>query len=481
MERLSTDNDHLRADNDRLRDENGSLADQVAALKHAAAQDSNTSSKPPSTDPIKPRKKRAERRAEQREAKRAQGKQAGAKGAHLARRNPDHTRDYEPCSCRSCGADLAGAPVVGEVRRQVIDLPEVTPVVTDHVAYRCRCTCGAETLADLPPEARAPVCWGPEVRALAIYLLDRQHLPVERCAELLAVLLDAPVSTGWLCQVQLEAAGKLVPFITELKGRLGNEPVVHADETGTAVRTTKHWVHTLTTNLLTLLVVHPKRGQEALRDIGVVPGYAGTIVHDGWAPYDIFEGATHAQCGVHLVRHLKGVAATVEYAEWAGQMIEVLLDAKTASETAAAEGLLAVGPEIAAALRCRYHATLDTAFALLPAGPKPRLRHSGGWSDTQRRAWNLATRMRSGAEEVLRLLDDTRVPLDNNAAERALRMTKLHDKISGCFHSLDGAEAFASIRSYLQTADHHGENLLGVLRQLFTTGPWIPPPQAATT
>jgi hypothetical protein len=56
-----------------------------------------------------------------------------------------------------------------------------------------------------------------------------------------------------------------------------------------------------------------------------------------------------------------------------------------------------------------------------------------------------------------------------------------HRKISGTFHSLDGAEAFAAIRSYLQTAAKHGENLLGVLRTLFTDGPWIPPPRLADT
>lgn len=56
---------------------------------------------------------------------------------------------------------------------------------------------------------------------------------------------------------------------------------------------------------------------------------------------------------------------------------------------------------------------------------------------------------------VLRLRDDN-VPFDNNAAERSLRMVKLYDKISPCFHSLDGAEAFVTVRCYLQTAFKHG-------------------------
>jgi len=480
VERLRAEIDQLRADNERLVGDNESLRDRVAALEAEAKKDSTTSSKPPSSDPALVRKSRAERRAEARAAKRRQGKQPGAPGAHLARRDPDEVVPYRPVCCQGCGADLSGAEVVGEVRRQVIDLPKVELIVTDHVAYRCRCDCGAETVADFPPVAKAPMCFGPEVRSFAVYLLDRQHLPVERTAELIADLLGVDVSTGWLCQVQLEAAGKLRPFITELKDRLAAEPVVHADETGTRLRTTKHWMHTVCSALLTLIAVHPKRGREALEDIGVLGAYAGTLVHDGYASYDYLE-ADHAQCHAHLVRHLKEVGQTDQYKAWTSEMIGVLLAAKTASETAADSAEPRVGRHKAAAIRRQYHACLAQAFDLLPAGPPPRRRHQGGWTIYQRQAWNLASRMRRDAPDVLRLLDDTQIPADNNAAERSLRMVKLHDKVSGTFHSLEGAEAFAAIRSYLQTAAKHGENLLGVLRTLFTDGAWIPPPRLAGT
>jgi transposase len=363
----------------------------------------------------------------------------------------------------------------------VLEIPEIRVRVIDHVAERRRCACGHETAASFPPEARAPVCWGPEVRALAIYLLDRQHLPLARTAELLGELLDAPVSTGWLCAVQQEAAAKLVPFITTLKHRLADAPVVHADETGTRVGLTKHWVHTLATNLLTLLVVHPKRGVEALEDIGILADYTGTVVHDGWAPYEVFAGATHAQCGAHLLRHLASVGKTPAFAMWCAEMTGILLAAKAASEAAADQGRLQVRPSRAAGLRRRYQACLDDAFALLPPGPLPRRRHQGGWGVHQRAAFNLATRLRHDDDQVLRLLDDTRVPFDNNTAERALRMVKLHDKISGTFRSQDGATAFATIRSYIQTVALNGQNRLDALHQLFTTGPWLPPRLAGRT
>jgi transposase len=72
------------------------------------------------------------------------------------------------------------------------------------------------------------------------------------------------------------------------------------------------------------------------------------------------------------------------------------------------------------------------------------------------------------------LLHDTAVPADNNLAERALRVVKVHDKVSGSFRSDDGARAFVTVRSYLQTAALQGQNRLAVLRRLFTDGPWLP-------
>jgi transposase len=272
----------VQTDNDRLRAENAALVDLIARLKDELSSNSENSSRPPSTDTQAPRQSRAERRAEARAARatgRRQGKQPGAPGAHLARRVPDEVVLHPPGCCGACGLDLAGAEVVGQVRRQVLEIPKIRVRVIDHVAERRRCGCGHETVGVFPAEARAPVCWGPEVRALALYLMDRLHLPLERTAELLAELLDAPVSTGWLCALQAEGAGRLAGFITTVKAQLADAPVLHADETGTRVGLTRRWVHTLSSRLLTLLVAHPKRGIEALEDIGVLAGYGGTIVH----------------------------------------------------------------------------------------------------------------------------------------------------------------------------------------------------------
>jgi len=139
---------------------------------------------------------------------------------------------HQPVCCADCGTDLADAEVMGEVPRPVIDLPAIHMTITDHLAGRRRCTCGHQTVGVFPTEAKAPVCWGPEIRAFALYLMDRQYLPVARVAELLEELLDAPVSTGRQCALQHAAAGLLGDFVAHIKAGLAAAPVVHAMRPG---------------------------------------------------------------------------------------------------------------------------------------------------------------------------------------------------------------------------------------------------------
>jgi transposase len=91
-------------------------------------------------------------------------------------------------------------------------------------------------------------------------------------------------------------------------------------------------------------------------------------------------------------------------------------------------------------------------------------------------ASRLLVRLDTYQEQVLRCLDDLRVPFDNNQAERDLRMVKLQQKISGCWRTLAGAEAFLALRSYISTARKQGHNPLVALRLLFVGRPWLPDP-----
>jgi len=125
--------------------------------------------------------------------------------------------------------------------------------------HRCVVRCGQKPLLTFPP-SRAPVCWGPERAGVRGYLLDRQHLPVERCAEMLADLLGAQVSTGWLCQVRSRGRQAGPPFHHRAKGPdLGSEPLSHADRAGNPGADRQALDDTLSTRFVTFRRAAPAR------------------------------------------------------------------------------------------------------------------------------------------------------------------------------------------------------------------------------
>jgi transposase len=248
--------------------------------------------------------------------------------------------------------------------------------------------------------------------------------------------------------------------------------VAHFDETGTRVAGRLHWVHSASTDLLSLFTVHPKRGKVAMDAAGVLPWFGGVAVHDGWSPYWRYLEVRHALCGAHLLRELDAI--TDEPGQgWAAGMAELLVDVKLLADRARASGCARVDDDARARLHGRYERLLADGQA---ANPPPSAKGRQPGRTRRSPAARLLARLDAHRDEVLRSLDDSRVPFDNNQAERDLRMVKLQQKISGCWRTLAGAAAFLALRSYLATARKHRMNPLVVLRQLFQGHPWLPRP-----
>jgi transposase len=363
--------------------------------------------------------------------------------------------------------------VSGLESRQVFDLPERRAQVTEHVAERRRCGCGTETKADFPPEATAPACFGPAVRAAGVYLLVRQHIPIARVTEILTDLLGLPVSTGFLASLSAEAAESLGDFIVDLGDALADEPVAGADETSVRVAGAKWWFHVCCTALFTFLGVHPNRGVAATDDFGVLSRFRGTLIHDRWAPYWRYEAMRHAICNAHVLRDLAAAAEIATQKSWADAMAGLLIDAKRRTDAARAAGRVELPARQRSKIRAGYDTIVADALAANPQPPDDRKRNRA-----EKIGYNLAVALRDHKHEVLRFVNDLTIPFDNNQSERDLRMARLQTKISGCFRSPRGAQSFVTVRSYIETGRKHGANPFDILLQLFQHDPWTIP-QAA--
>ena len=454
------------------------LAGENAELKAEADRHSGNSSKPPSGDSAAQRQAAKQRRAEwtnKGRPKRSRGKQPGAPGAHLAQvEHPDVTVPHSPPACRGCGASLAGAEVVRTETRQVFDIPEPKIVVTAHVAETRRCSCGAETAGEFPPEASAPAAYGPVVSGVGAYLLTHQHQPVARTAETLADVVGMKVSTGWVSGLLAKAQQILQTFSVELRYRIMASPVMAADETGVRIDTEAYWLHTASTETLTLVSCHRHRGHLGMEEAGVLPGYQGVCVHDRYAQYWLF-GCTHSVCHAHLLRNLASVAERAgSQAGWAEEMARLLLEVKAETEVGRAAGKTSLTRRRLKEISRAYDALVLRAVR---ANPDPWLLGREQRSPAERESWNLALAFKELKAEILLFCRNLAVFFTSNIAERAFRMLKVHCKIGG-FRSVAGAEAFCATWSYVSTARKHGMNPLEVLVAAFKGTPWMIPDAA---
>jgi transposase len=203
---------------------------------------------------------------------------------------------------------------------------------------------------------------------------------------------------------------------------------------------------------------------------GVLDGYAGVIVRDGYAGYRHLTDALHAWCGAHNLRDLRDLYTfDPEGQVWARSMADLLIHANAAATAARAAGRQRLDDAELAEIRAWYRGAVAKGIT------DNQHRRSKTAKDGRR----LARRFRDHQDMILRFATDLAVGFTSNQAERDVRPVKVQQRTSGgCWRTLGGLADFAVLQSYLSTAAKWGISKLDALRQLFTTGPWLPPAAA---
>jgi transposase len=414
------------------------LIELVLRMQHPQ-KTSRTSSKPPSTD---------------RKQRRDQAKPGGAKPGHeghsrIISATPDEVVEHRPDRCSCCSAVLI-ANLPGETIsiHEQIDLPEITPHVTQHWRLAVRCpACGKRAVAPVPDAAKGTP-FGPRLHAVATYLKTFQALSYERLQAALADLFALTLSQGGLMNMLRRAQGRFAEGRAKAVAALRQAAVVASDETGVRIEGSNayHWVFRCSE-----AVVHhasPTRGAIVVRTM--MDGHRPEV----WCSdrYSAQQGHAdaHQTCLAHLARD-------VAYADEASaDVLPSRLKLWLHRVFALAEGVATLAASTLARKRRALEHSLD---AILAAPTSCDL------------ARDLQTKFRRARDQLLTfahwpgLVDAT-----NNACERALRPAVIQRKVTNGYRAMWAAEGEADIRTVVDTARlGPGTNAFNTILQTVST------------
>jgi transposase len=425
----------------------------ITILTNRLGLNSSNSSIPPSKDS---NRKRKAKKTRANKTKRIPGGQTGHAGSTLEK--VDNPHEIEEIDIDRRTLPPGNYKSAGYEGRQVFDI-NVSLHIKEYRAEVLEDESGNRYVASFPDEVTKAVQYGVGIKAESVYMSQFQLVPLDRVKDHFDNQIGLPMSKGSISNFNKAAFEKLSYFESWAKVQLLNSKINHADETGINVNGKKIWLHCLSNDKVTFYHPDEKRGTVAMDNMGVLPNYKGILCHDHWKPYYQY-GCVHSLCNAHHLRELER-AYEQDGQKWAKLMQDLLLKMNEAVDKTA-DGVLPKNK--VTDFKNRYRKILKEGESECPA-PKEKTGKRGRPKKSKSR--NLLERLQNFEADTLRFLTTRNVPFTNNRGESDLRMTKVQQKISGCFRTMGGAEIFCRVRGFLSTCRKHDVNPSDVLKLLF--------------
>ena len=437
LERVTKENEELRA-------KVHQLEETIALMK--GGKNSRSSSTAPSQDLG---------RSNQISLRKVSGKKTGGQTGHSGHTLsmsacPNEIIDHLPNICEYCGQSLEGVASDSYIRRQVIDIPPIEALYTEHRAHTKICPyCHFENQGIFPERVNSPVQYGSHIEAMTGYLSVYQTMPYSRITHLFRDFFKLKLSEGSVDNFLEKLSNKATTAYETIREKIQSSLVVGADETGCRVNGKKHWFHVWQNNLLTFIVSYAGRGYEVIEKY-----FEGGFIHsfyvsDCWSSQLKVKARRHQLCMAHLLRELTNFVENLN-SEWSAKMKELFMRAIELKKKMT-EDDYQNPPEERACLNTKLDELLTVDYSKF---------HSKEQAFVQR--------LIKHRQSIFTFLTHPDVPPDNNASERSIRNVKVKTKVSGQFRNKDGkgADRYAKLRSIIDTAIKNGQDVYTALTAL---------------
>jgi transposase len=410
------------------------LEEKVACLLAQIQQlsikkNSSNSSLAPSTDLFKKTK------SLRKPSNRKSGGQPGHKGHTLEMSaTPDEIIKLKSNFCSVCSSSLEDETFVLNAKRQVIELPEIKPIYQEYQQYTCQCSgCGHDQLADFPANVNAPIQYGSSVSTLVSYLSIYQCVPYYRLQKMFSQVFSLPLSQGTVENILNRVALKCEVVYDHIKSEISTSSVVGSDETGVKVDGEKWWIWVWQNISNTFIVASDNRGSKTIDSIFADGFTNATLLSDRWSAQLKTYAKNHQLCLAHLLRDLTFLEELENH------------DFSTAFKT-----LIGAVFDLKKEQRIQNSpCQLEDSQAILLEN---KLNELLGMTIDAKKSPKTAVFQRSMIKYrgyILPCIYELSVDPDNNASERAVRIIKVKQKVSGQFKT--GQHAFCVIRSVIDT------------------------------
>ncbi|MGN1357821.1 MAG: transposase [Bacilli bacterium] len=417
---------------------NEKLQNEIDRLKNQNNKNSTNSSKPSSTDIVKPKKTGANLYNYRIKSDRKVGGQLGHTGHNLSKKKIEDLINNKKVEVRVFNHIIKGNPKKKDKIKYTIGI-DIKPYVEKHIfKYEFN------SKNFLPEKFYTDVTYDNSIKALSLELGAYNVVAYDRLSAFVSVITKGiiNISNGTLVNFNKEFSQKCKRTLNNITNNILNAKDLNTDETSIKYNNELMYVRNYSIDNTVLYKAHLKKGHKPIIEDNILPKFCGGIMADHDTTIYSY-GTKRYECNIHLGRYLEELIQNIKYINWPKKMKDFIFELNEKRKIAIRNNLLKFSDNEIEKYENIYDEILKIAIK------ENQIIKSTFYKE---KADALYRRLKKYKENHLYFIKDFSVRFDNNISEQDLRVYKIKTKVSGCFRSIEGSENYSNILSIIKTS-----------------------------